>query len=58
MYGLKATRAAAPSPAARATSVRAAHHATGIVAIPKTADSDRIPTSPDPNSLVQTHASM
>ena len=57
MYGLTATSAAAPSPAARDTSARPAHHATGIVAVPNSADSDRMPTSPLPNTFVHSQAS-
>jgi hypothetical protein len=36
--------------------VRAAAYATGTVATPATADSERIPASPKPNTRAHSHA--
>ena len=55
--GLNAQSAAAMTPVLRPTSSRPSTNASGMVAVPNTADSDRSPTSPVPNTFAQTHAS-
>ena len=56
--GLAATRAAAMSAARFEKSSRVATNATTMVAVPKTADSDRRPTSPLPKRSAQAQASV
>src|SRR5436853_3741833 len=54
--GLTATIAAASTPARRETSVAAAPYATGTVAVPTSAESERSPASPKPKIRVHGHA--
>ena len=54
--GFTATSAAATTPARRETRTAPAPYATGIVAVPASAERVRIPTSPSPNSDPQAQA--
>ena len=54
--GLVATSAAATMPARRDTRTTPAPYATGIVAVPASAESDRKPTSPSPKTELQSQA--
>ena len=58
MNGLTVARVAATSPAARDTSSRPHRYVIGITMVPSRADSDRRPTSPVPNTLAHSHATM
>ena len=57
MNGLSAVNAAATTPARRETSSRPHRYAIGITAVPTSADSDRSPTSPVPNTRAHSHPS-
>ena len=54
--GLVATSPAATTPVRRDTRTTPAPYATGIVAVPASAESDRSPTSPSPNTELQAQA--
>ena len=56
--GLTASSPAATRAAGRDTNLRAVHQATGIVAVPISAESDRSPTSLVPKILAQTQATQ
>ena len=55
--GLQAASAATIRPARRETSFAAAPYATGMTATPASAENERSPASPWPNTWVQDHAS-
>ena len=56
--GLQATSAAATQPARREINVRAAAYAAGTVAMPASAESERKPASPKPNTRAHTQATQ